>query len=131
MKSSRKLEEHLKQKENKLNKNFLIVHSGSNTIAINFEDIAEIFIESKTIFLLLFNNKQYLLNENLNFYSNILPNEIFFRVNRQLICHRKNMVSYKYIENGKIEINVVIGNPNPIVSQKSASDFKKWYKGIF
>ncbi|MFZ5941340.1 MAG: LytTR family transcriptional regulator DNA-binding domain-containing protein [Bacteroidota bacterium] len=126
-----KLEEFQKDKENKSAGNFLIVHSGSNAVTIYFDEVAEIFIESGSVFLLLFNNRQYLLSENLNYYSALLPETAFFRINRQLICHRKNISSYRYIENGKLEVRVITGKQGPVVSQKSSSKFRKWYKGTF
>jgi DNA-binding LytR/AlgR family response regulator len=54
----------------------------------------------------------------------------FFRANRQTIIHRFACKSYRRMENGKIGLDL---EPNPkipvIISQKRASDFRKWIAG--
>jgi|GEM_PF-1254383 len=57
----------------------------------------------------------------------LLPDDTFFRVNRQVIMHIKSIQSFRSIEHGKIEINCGLASiESPIVSQKKAADFRKW-----
>jgi hypothetical protein len=62
----------------------------------------------------------------------VLPYDVFFRVNRQVIMHAKSIKSFRSIENGKIEINCGLeGIEPPIVSQKKAAEFRKWMEVSF
>lgn len=57
-----------------------------------------------------------------------LPQNIFFRLNRQAIINIKNIRSFRSIENGKIEVYPKRDDMESsyIVSQKKAALFRKW-----
>lgn len=116
------------QKNDEQKKDFLLVNSGQETFPLIYTEIATIFLEGKTSFLITFTKKQYILNESLKFYENILLKKGFFRINRQYLINQKNIKSFKTIENGKIEVSLLTEETISIVSQKNASEFRTWIK---
>lgn len=61
-----------------------------------------------------------------------LPEDTFFRVNRQIIMHIRAVKSFRAIENGKIEINSTLADAEPpVVSQKKAAEFRRWVSQTF
>ena len=127
--SSEKLE-HIKKKEEQSSKkkDFVLAYSGQNATPVKFDIIAEIHLENKNVLLITFTNKQYLLTKSLNSFFEILPNDSFFRINRQIAVHRKNIKSFKNIENGKLEIFLIRESTTVTVSQKRAGKFRNWFK---
>ena len=49
--------------------------------------------------------KKYLLDLSLDKVEKIIPGELFFRLNRQLILHRSRIRGYEKGENGKINVH--------------------------
>lgn len=105
---------------------YVLVHSGNKSLPINFEDIAQIFIDSKVVFLRTFSEQRFLLGKPIEFYGKLLPSSDFYRINRQIIANRKYIKSFSNIENRKIEV-LFSDTSTAIISQKNSSGFKKWF----
>ena len=59
--------------------------------------------------------------------ARLLNNSHHFRVNRQILVSKKACRTYKSVEFGKIELELDPASKIPvIVSQKRASEFRKW-----
>lgn len=117
------------RKENK-QPDLILVYFGSKTIPIKFEQIAEIFIENKTTFLLIFEQKTYVLPKPMDYYHQLLPLGDFYRLNRQTIVNRKCIKYFENVENRKLKVNYCLDNnieKEAIVSQKKVTDFKNWF----
>lgn len=110
-------------------KNFILVRSGQKVMPVPYADIAELYLENKITYLVTFGNQQYILNESLNYYDGSLPSHDFFRVNRQHLVNRHNIASFRSIENGKLDVQIVTGGKNILASQKTASHFRAWFRG--
>lgn len=118
------------QKKKETNSGFIIVQSLENTIQFKYDEIATIFLENRNIFLLTFEKKQFLLNDSISYFEGNLPVEFFFRINRQLLVNKKNIKSFKSLEYGKLEVYLITEESTAVVSQRSASKFRNWFKTI-
>ncbi|MCU0447327.1 MAG: LytTR family transcriptional regulator [Microscillaceae bacterium] len=105
----------------------LIVNSGQKNIPIATEQIAYFFKEDDYLYLCTFQQEKFLLNATLDELAQKLNEEVFFRVNRQIIVNRKACKYYTQIEFGKINLILVpTYEKEVIISQKRANEFKEW-----
>lgn len=110
----------------------MIVNSGLRNIPVFVDDVAYIYIDDATIFLQTFSGSKYVVNNSLDELSRDLPNDVFFRVNRQFIIHRKACSSYLNETYGKLKVEVRPTLPRDIiVSQQRTPEFKKWLEEGF
>ncbi|HLL96437.1 MAG TPA: LytTR family DNA-binding domain-containing protein [Spirosoma sp.] len=105
----------------------LIVNSGLRNIPLSTDEVAYAFIDQATVFLTTFAGSKYLVNNSLDELSRELPHDVFFRVNRQFIIHRRACSSYLNDTHGKLKVEVQPALPKDIiVSQQRTPEFKKW-----
>ena len=76
-------------------------------------------------------NKKYFPDRSLDKIETSLPEEHFFRLNRQYILNRQVLTGFKRTGNGKIE--VLVNGPENLpssiaVSRKKAVSFKNWFE---
>lgn len=106
------------------------VKIGNQNILIKFEEIVLICIDSDYVQIIQKNNKKYYCDHSLDKLEKALPQNIFFRLNRQIIVHRQTVSGFKRIKNGKL---LVLLNSTfdfageLIVSRTKAPAFKKWF----
>jgi DNA-binding LytR/AlgR family response regulator len=120
-----------RQEEKKLRSGGFTVKHGNQNLLIPFEDILGFYAEEGYIVLLSWQNKKYFPDKSLDKIEKILPEETFFRVNRQYIVHRKALTGFKRTGDGKIDVmvNGVENFPNVIpVSRTKAVSFKNWFQ---
>lgn len=110
----------------------LIVNSGLRNVPVFIDDVAYIYIDEATIFLHTFSGSKYVVSNSLDELSRDLPNDVFFRVNRQFIIHRRACSSYLNDTYGKVKVEVKPALPRDIVvSQQRTPEFKKWLEEGF
>lgn len=109
---------------------FTVKHGKQNKI-IPFADILGFYSEAGYSILITFENKKYFPDRSLDKIEQMLPQELFFRLNRQYILHRKALTGFKRMNDGKIDV-LVNGSdsfPNNIqVSRTKAVGFKTWFQ---
>jgi len=92
------------------------------------KDIAYIYIDTKTVKLVTFENKSYYMNATLDELMDQLDPEQFYRANRQFILARKSIKDISIWFGNKISINLIIDVPEKvIVSKAKVSEFKNWF----
>ncbi|MCU0353183.1 MAG: LytTR family transcriptional regulator [Cytophagales bacterium] len=110
----------------------LIVNSGLRNIPIAVEEVAYVYIDDATVFLNTFSGSKYVINSSLDELAGNLPENTFFRANRQFILHRRACRSYLNDTYGKLKVEVEPALPKDIiVSQQKAPDFKNWLENGF
>jgi hypothetical protein len=105
----------------------LMVRQGKQSLIIPVADLAAVYVEGEYAMLLTTSFKKHLHDLSLEKIEKQLPEELFFRINRQLILHRQFIAGFERSENGKI--SVLVSNaetlPSPIqVSRTKAAAFK-------
>jgi len=106
------------------------VSKGNANILLLPDEIAYITLEGAYSFIQTHEGECFVTTYTLDELIKKLSEDSFFRANRQAIISRKSCKAYKRIEHGKISLELM---PSPksqiIISQKRASDFRKWIPG--
>lgn len=107
------------------------VKHGKENRLIAFPDILGFYAEDGYTVLLTLDNKKYFPDKSLDKIEESLPEELFFRLNRQYIVHRNALAGFKRTGDGKIDVQVNAGEnfPKSIqVSRTRAVPFKNWFQ---
>ncbi len=123
--------EHRRQEEKKVRAGGVTVKSGKQNLLIPFNEIAGFYSEEGYTILLNRQEKKFFPDQSLDKIEKALPEEWFFRLNRQYILHRNSITGFKRLEDGKLEVLIMPdGNlPQAVqVSRLKAVNFKKWFQ---
>jgi DNA-binding LytR/AlgR family response regulator len=103
------------------------VSKGAANILLAVDEIAYFFREGESNYLRTIHSEDYFINAPLDEVQQQLPEDKFFRANRQLIINRQACKAYDLLEYGKLNVTL---HPalavDVVVSQKRAKDFKRW-----
>ncbi len=109
----------------------LTLKVGNRTFFIGFNEIAFLYSSNKITNIVTTESKQYIHDLSLETLNRFLPDEMFYRANRQFIVTRNVIGEIKSLQNGKLNVllNVSNGFPNSIsVSRLKAAAFREWLK---
>ena len=123
--------ERQRQEEKKLRTGGFTVKHGNQNLLLPFADILGFYAEEGYTILVTKENKKYFPDRSLDKIEVILPEELFFRLNRQYILHRKVVTGFKRTGNGKIDVLVNASEnlpPSIAVSRTKAGSFKNWFE---
>jgi DNA-binding LytR/AlgR family response regulator len=111
----------------KTNKTRFIVKLGENLSSIKIEDIAFFSAEDGIVILTSNDGKRYPIDYTMDVLEGLINQDIFFRINRQMILNINQIQQVQTYFNGRYKIKLKhIINDNIIVSRERVSDFKKW-----
>lgn len=102
------------------------VSKGAKNILLSVDEIAYFFREGDSNYLRTVSAEDYFISRSLDDIQQQLPDELFFRANRQLIVHRQACKGFSLLTYGKLEANITPPFKDAIISQKRARDFKEW-----
>lgn len=103
------------------------IQKGNETVTINYDTIAYIYIECKIVSLINFSGNNFILTESLNYYEELLEDS-FFRINRQCVVNRNNIKNIISSE-GKVLVELIIPKDKIItVTCNKEREFYKWIK---
>ena len=125
------ISESIRKKEKAIRKTGFQVTQGKQQISLPFEEISCLYVEGEYVILSSTGGKKYFLSQSLDNCENLLPEEWFFRLNRQFIVHRQSIKGFNKVENSKLEVLTqgIPGITTPIlVSRTRASSFKNWFQ---
>lgn len=120
-----------RKEEKKVRLEGFTVKYARQNLLIPFSDILGFYAEERYTVLITWENKKYFPDKSLDRIEAALPEELFFRVNRQYILHRKALIGFKRMEDGKIDVMVKAFDEFPTVIQVSrtkAIPFKSWFQ---
>jgi LytTr DNA-binding domain-containing protein len=103
---------------------------GKQDLLIPFDDIIGFYSEEGFTYLRTVKDKTYLHERSLDKTEEQLPEELFFRLNRQYIMHRTAISGFKRMNDNKLEVQVAATGSIPeaiSVSRIRAAQFKKWF----
>lgn len=106
------------------------VKIGNQELLIPGADAAALKIEGEYVQLFLLNGKKYFLDESLDYWEKVLPENNFFRLNRQTIVLRQLVVGFKKLDHGKLEAQVDSKFNFDLelgVSRAKAPSFRSWF----
>jgi DNA-binding LytR/AlgR family response regulator len=126
-----KQSEAYRQEEKKIRLEGFAIKQGKQNLLIPFEEILGFYAEEGYTVLLTWQNKKYITDRSLDKIETGLPEEFFFRLNRQYIVHRKAISGFKRMGDGKLDVLVNATEYLPAaiqVSRTKAANFKTWFE---
>lgn len=110
-----------------INKSAIQVSKGANNIILAVDDIAYLFRDGDSNYLKTMSGENFYLGESLDEMQQQLPEQKFFRANRQLIVNRAACKGFSLMTYGKLDLQLTPKFAgNSVVSQKRAVIFRKW-----
>ena len=122
--------EALRLEDKKIRAEGFFVRQGKKNLSIPFSEILGFYVDGEYSVLITLLLKKYFLDQSLDKIEQSLPEEIFFRLNRQYLVSRQALRGFSRLENGKLNILVEYPEffPEAIqVSRTKAPVFKRWY----
>jgi len=107
------------------------VKLGKQNLLIPFDEITGFYTEEGYTILLNHQDKKFFPDKSLDKIEKQLPEEWFFRLNRQYILHRNAITGFKRSSDGKIDVTLKgrANLPEAVqVSRIKAVAFKKWFQ---
>ncbi len=120
-----------RQQDKKLRSSGLTVKQGNQNLIVPFENILGFYVENGYTLMLTWENKKYFPDKSLDKLESSLPEEMFFRLNRQYILHRKALTGFKKTGDGKLDVMISAPDNFPKVvpvSRIRAASFKNWFQ---
>lgn len=108
-----------------------IVKSGKRDLKLKFDQLAGFYVDGDYVVAGDMTGRKYLLDDSLDKVEKKLPSAHFFRLNRQFIIHRQQVIGFVRVENGKIQVQLAANENFPSevsVSRTKAPDFKSWFQ---
>ncbi|MCX2429895.1 LytTR family DNA-binding domain-containing protein [Pedobacter sp. GR22-10] len=103
------------------------VNKATGNLILHIDEIAYFFRDGESNYVRTGTGEDYFINSALDEVQQQLPNDKFFRANRQLIVHRQALKGFDLLAYGKLEANLAPAFKGEVViSQKRARDFKLW-----
>ncbi|MGL5318526.1 MAG: LytR/AlgR family response regulator transcription factor [Bacteroidales bacterium] len=97
------------------------------SVVIRTRDIALFAIEDEMVYIYTFDKKRVPFFKNMEYIESACDPQFFFRINRQMLVHRDNIVSLEPYFNRKVVLHLhVEGNAKALVSRMNVSSLKKW-----
>lgn len=109
----------------------LMVRSGKQEIKLSFDSVCGFYVNDEYVVACDLSGKKYYLDQSLDRLENELPEDLFFRLNRQFILHRQQVTGFKRADYGKLIVILKSSEffPSEItVSRIKASAFKGWFR---
>jgi len=120
-----------RQEEKKIRTDGFSIKQGKQNLLIDFSEILGFYTEGGYTVLITRQNKKFFPDRSLDKIEDKLPEESFFRLNRQYIVHRNAVKGFKRTGDGKIDVLINAPDifPDTIpVSRTKAVSFKNWFE---
>jgi two-component system response regulator LytT len=110
-------------------KNFLIPVR-DKILPLSLNEIAFCHTAEEKVSAYTFDNRRYPLDKSLDVLSGMLPEENFFRINRQFIVSRNAVTDMLVWYGSRLSVNLSVETPEKIIVSKSRVPLlKKWLTG--
>lgn len=108
-------------------KETFIVNKGAGSIVLHIDEIAYCYRSDESNFVRTAAGEDFFISLSLDEMQQQLPDQKFFRANRQVLVHRQAIKGYGLLAYGKLEAYLHQAlDVEVIISQKRAKDFKNW-----
>lgn len=110
----------------------MVVKKGIENIVLKLEDVVMFYTENRVVYVTDKQGIKYMSNKNLGELERELDSSVFFRINRQYILNVNYIKSFKSFEKVKLKVDIsvpVVRRPI-IISQETATAFRKWVQEV-
>ncbi len=112
----------------KKKKTRFIVKNGHENIVLCVAEVALLYVEERTVFVISQDSKKYHFHQSLSKIEEELDSAVFFRANRHTIVNINFIKAFTVCECNKlkVEMNAHLLESDIIISQETAPLFKTW-----
>ena len=103
----------------------ITIESGSKITKLTYENIACFYSENKIVNAVQNDGKTITTDFTLNELEEKINDQLFFRVNRQMIIHKDAVDQIEKIENGKLRIRLKASIENDVIAEINISRYKR------
>lgn len=104
-----------------------LISKGDSLIPVNTSDIAFVYTEDKAVMIKTFTDQSYFISYSLDEVEHQLDQDVFFRLNRQVITNLQAINKISNYFNGKLKVELKPAYQGDlIVSRIKAPVFKAW-----
>lgn len=109
----------------------IFVKQGKQEIRLDYRNLEGLFVDGDYAVASQVDGRKFYLTQSLDKSERLLPEQFFFRLNRQYIIHRSHITGFKRAENGKIVVQLNASSNFPtevVVSRLRAPAFRSWFQ---
>lgn len=115
------------QGEEQRSERVFLVHFKDRIIPLNINDVAFFYTSNERVTATTFNGERYTIDRTLEMLQSALPDDEFFRANRQFIISRKAVKDIAVWFGSRLSLNLTIDTPEKIIISKArVPEFKQW-----
>ncbi|GGG97420.1 hypothetical protein GCM10011416_14270 [Polaribacter pacificus] len=103
----------------------ITIESGTKMTKLTYENIACFYSENKIVYTVQNNGTTISTDFTLNELEEKINDQLFFRVNRQIIIHKDAVDHVEKIENGKLRIRLKTSIENDTIAKINISRYKR------
>lgn len=108
-----------------------LVHFKDRIIPLNIDDVAYFYTSNEKVTATTFRGEKYLIDRTLEMLQSQLPEDSFFRANRQFIISRKAVKDIAIWFGSRLSLNLVVEIPEKIIISKArVAEFKQWLTAV-
>ena len=105
----------------------LLVNQGKGFVPVSTEQVAYIFITSEISIVKTNDNQSFTVDATLEQLSERLPSDVFFRLNRQFITHRRAIRKVENDGSGRLLLHLQPAHTEEVaVSRRRVAEFRQW-----
>lgn len=128
--ASNTLKDALVKIQEKRHKDRFLVKLGNKINTISSNDVAIIYAEGRTVFLMTEKGQKFIIDYKIEQLSEILDPAQFYRINRSSIIQIKAIKEIIIYSNSRLKVAPLISiEKELIVSREKVNDFKTWLEG--
>ncbi|MBP3601341.1 MAG: response regulator transcription factor [Alistipes sp.] len=108
-----------------------LVHYKDKIIPLSIDDVAFFYTSNEKVSAHTYSGERYVIDRTLEVLQSLLPNDEFFRANRQFIVARKAVKDIAVWFGSRLSLNLSIETPEKIIISKArVPEFKQWLMDI-
>ena len=108
-----------------------LVHFKAKIIPLSIDDVAFFYTSNEKVSAHTYSGERYVIDRTLEVLQSLLPDDEFFRANRQFIVARKAVKDIAVWFGSRLSLNLSIETPEKIIISKArVPEFKQWLMDI-
>lgn len=108
-----------------------LVHYKDKIIPLSIDDVAFFYTSNEKVSAHTYSGERYVIDRTLEVLQSLLPDDEFFRANRQFIVARKAVKDIAVWFGSRLSLNLSIETPEKIIISKArVPEFKQWLMDI-
>ena len=108
-----------------------LVHYKDKIIPLSIDDVAFFYTSNEKVSAHTYSGERYVIDRTLEVLQSLLPDDEFFRANRQFIVSRSAVKDIAIWFGSRLSLNLTVETPERIIISKARTpEFKQWLMAI-